>query len=75
VISRGISAASEHELGGAALVLGNGVVQSASDTRVAGDLLLAKMLERADLPAGVSQVVVGAGSEIGDYFVQHPALV
>ncbi|QCI13113.1 aldehyde dehydrogenase family protein [Pseudomonas putida] len=56
-----------------ALALGNAVViKPASDTPVTGGLLLAKLFEEAGLPAGVLSVVVGAGSEIGDAFVQHP---
>ncbi|MHB9799468.1 aldehyde dehydrogenase family protein [Pseudomonas sp. MT3] len=56
-----------------ALALGNAVVvKPASDTPVCGGLLLAKVFEEAGLPAGVLSVVVGAGSEIGDAFVEHP---
>lgn len=55
-----------------ALALGNAVVlKPASDTPVTGGLLLAKILEEAGVPAGLFNVVVGAGSEIGDYFVEH----
>lgn len=56
-----------------ALALGNAVVvKPASDTPVSGGLLLAKIFEEAGLPPGVLNVIVGAGSEIGDYFVAHP---
>lgn len=56
-----------------ALALGNSVVlKPASDTPVTGGLLLGKLFEEAGLPAGVLDVVIGAGSEIGDYFVGHP---
>ena len=56
-----------------ALALGNAVVlKPASDTPVTGGLMLAKIFEEAGLPAGVLSVVVGAGSEIGDAFVEHP---
>ncbi|GAA3325831.1 aldehyde dehydrogenase family protein [Paeniglutamicibacter sulfureus] len=61
-----------------ALALGNAVViKPASDTPVTGALLLARIFEEAGLPAGVLNVVVGAGSEIGDHFVAHrvPALI
>jgi len=55
-----------------ALALGNAVVlKPASDTPVAGGTLLAKVFEEAGLPEGLLNVVVGAGSEIGDYFVEH----
>jgi aldehyde dehydrogenase (NAD+) len=56
-----------------ALALGNAVViKPASDTPVCGGLLLARIFEEAGLPPGVLSVVVGAGSEIGDAFVEHP---
>ncbi len=57
-----------------ALALGNAVVlKPASDTPVTGGLLLGKIFEEAGLPPGVLNVVVGAGSSIGDAFVCHPA--
>ncbi len=57
-----------------ALAVGNAVVlKPASDTPVTGGLLLAKIYEEAGLPPGVLSVVAGAGSEIGDAFVMHPA--
>ena len=50
-----------------AIACGNSVVlKPASDTPVTGGLLLAKIFEEAGLPAGVLNVVVGAGSDIGD---------
>lgn len=53
-----------------ALALGNAVVlKPASDTPLTGGLVLAKIFEEAGLPAGVLNVVPGAGSEIGDHFV------
>ncbi|MFC6146174.1 aldehyde dehydrogenase family protein [Corynebacterium nasicanis] len=56
-----------------ALALGNAVViKPASDTPVTGGLLLARIFEEAGLPAGVLNVVVGAGTDIGDEFVAHP---
>jgi aldehyde dehydrogenase (NAD+) len=56
-----------------AIALGNAVVlKPASDTPVTGGLLLAKIFEEAGAPAGIFNVLVGAGSEIGDYFVEHP---
>ncbi len=57
-----------------ALAVGNAVVvKPASDTPVTGGLLLAKIYEEAGLPAGVLNVVIGAGSEIGDAFTSHAA--
>ena len=56
-----------------ALGCGNAVVlKPASDTPLTGGLLLAKIFEAAGLPEGVLNVVVGAGSEIGDHFVESP---
>lgn len=58
---------------GPAVALGNAVVLKPSqDTPVTGGLLLAKIFEEAGLPAGVLNVVIGASSEIGDSFSQHP---
>lgn len=55
-----------------ALALGNTVVlKPASDTPVTGGTLLAKLFEEAGFPAGTLNVVVGAGQDIGDYFVEH----
>lgn len=55
-----------------ALALGNAVVlKPAGDTPVTGGLLLAKVYEDAGLPPGLLNVVVGAGSEVGDAIVEH----
>ncbi len=48
------------------------VLKPASDTPVTGGTLLAKLFEEAGLPHGALNVVAGSGSEIGDYFVEHP---
>lgn len=61
-----------------ALALGNAVViKPASDTPITGGLLIARIFAEAGLPEGVLSVVIGAGSEIGDAFVEHqvPALI
>ncbi|EPF75329.1 aldehyde dehydrogenase family protein [Acinetobacter indicus] len=59
----------------AALALGNTVVlKPASDTPITGGLLLAKLFEEAGAPVGSLSVLAGAGSEIGDYFVEHEVL-
>ena len=56
-----------------AIALGNTVVvKPASDTPVTGALLIAHLFEEAGCPGGVFNAVVGSGSEIGDYFVDHP---
>jgi len=61
-----------------AIALGNTVVlKPASDTAVSGGLLIAHLFEEAGFPPGTLNVVVGAGSEIGDAFVEHavPSLI
>lgn len=61
-----------------AIAAGNTVVlKPASDTPVTGGTLLAKLFAETGFPAGVFNVVVGSGSEIGDYFVEHkiPSLI
>lgn len=56
-----------------ALAVGNTVVlKPASETPVAGGLLLARIFEEAGLPLEALNVVVGASHEIGDPFVDHP---
>lgn len=55
-----------------ALALGNAVViKPASDTPVTGGLLTARIFEEAGVPPGVISVLVGAGAQIGDAFVEH----
>ena len=55
-----------------ALALGNAVVlKPASDTPITSGLLFAKIFEEAGLPKGLLNVIVGAGSEIGDAIVTH----
>lgn len=53
------------------------VLKPASDTAITGGLLIANLCEEAGFPADLIDVVVGAGSEIGDAFVEHaiPALI
>ena len=61
-----------------ALACGNAVVlKPASDTPIVGGLLMGKIFEAAGLPEGVLNIVVGAGSEIGDHFVENevPSLI
>src|SRR5690606_26315792 len=56
-----------------ALALGNAVVlKAASDTPLTGGLLLAHIFREAGPAEGVLSVVVGAGPEIGDAFVEPP---
>ena len=55
-----------------AIACGNTVVlKPASDTPVTGGTLLGKLFEEAGVPTGVLNIIAGAGSEIGDYFVEH----
>ncbi|ALM20598.1 aldehyde dehydrogenase [Nonlabens sp. MIC269] len=55
-----------------AIALGNTVVlKPASQTPITGALAIAKLFEIAGLPKGVCNAVVGKGSDIGDYFVEH----
>ena len=55
-----------------ALATGNTVVlKPASDTPISGGTLLAAIFEEAGAPAGVINVVVGSGSEMGDAMVEH----
>ena len=57
-----------------ALVYGNTVVlKLAQDAPLTG-LHLAACLEEAELPAGVLNVVIGRGSEVGTPLVRHPAV-
>jgi aldehyde dehydrogenase (NAD+) len=57
-----------------ALATGNAVVlKPAEDTPVTGGTLFAKIFEEAGLPKGLFNVILGKGSEIGDYLVEHPA--
>ena len=56
-----------------ALATGNAVVlKPAEDTPVTGGTLIAKIFEEAGLPEGLLNVVLGKGSDIGDYMVEHP---
>src|SRR5690606_10845100 len=56
-----------------ALATGNGVlVKPAEDTPVTGGTIIAKIFEEAGLPKGLLNVVLGKGSDIGDYVVEHP---
>lgn len=56
-----------------AIATGNSVViKPASDTPVTSGLLFGEIFEQAGFPAGLVNVIVGRGSEIGDAFVTHP---
>jgi acyl-CoA reductase-like NAD-dependent aldehyde dehydrogenase len=55
-----------------ALVYGNTVVLKPAQEAPRTSLHLAECLDEADLPAGVLNVVVGRGSEVGTPLVRHP---
>ncbi|WP_227940112.1 aldehyde dehydrogenase family protein [Alkalihalobacillus deserti] len=56
-----------------AIATGNSVViKPASETPVTSGLLFGEIFEQAGFPAGLVNVIVGRGSEIGDAFVTHP---
>ena len=58
-----------------AIALGNTVVlKPASETPIAGGMLIGKLFEAAGVPPGVLNVVPGHGSEIGDRVASHPDL-
>ena len=57
---------------GAALVAGCTVVAKPSADTPISTLMLAEILHKAGLPAGVFNVVTGAGRAIGDAMVNHP---
>jgi aldehyde dehydrogenase (NAD+) len=56
-----------------ALALGNGVVlKPHENTPVTGGTLIARIFEKAGLPAGLLNVLVTDIAEIGDAFIEHP---
>lgn len=54
-----------------AIALGNAVVMKPSSETPASALLLAEIFEKAEMPAGLLNVVVGSGAAIGDKLVTH----
>ena len=57
-----------------AIVAGNTVVLKPATQGSLCGLYLAKVFEKAGVPAGVLNTVTGRGSEIGDYIVTHPEI-
>ena len=57
-----------------ALVAGNTVVFKPAALTVFTAMKIVEMFERAGVPAGVLNLVIGAGSEVGDELVQNPAV-
>jgi alpha-ketoglutaric semialdehyde dehydrogenase len=56
----------------AALIAGNTIVIKPATDTPASVVALARVYEEAGLPAGVFNVVVGSGGEVGDPLVEHP---
>ncbi len=56
----------------AALIAGNTIVIKPATDTPASVVALARVLEEAELPPGVFNVVIGSGSEVGDPLVSHP---
>jgi aldehyde dehydrogenase (NAD+) len=55
-----------------ALVAGNAVVLKPAELTPATAVILAEIYEEAGVPAGVFNLVVGSGSEVGSAIVDHP---
>jgi acyl-CoA reductase-like NAD-dependent aldehyde dehydrogenase len=56
----------------AAVIAGNTIVIKPATDTPASVVALARVFEEAGLPAGVFNVVMGSGGEVGDPLVQHP---
>ncbi|MFV2117675.1 aldehyde dehydrogenase family protein [Streptomyces sp. Act-28] len=57
-----------------ALLAGNTIVLKPSEFTPSTSILLMKALEEAGLPAGVANLVLGTGPEVGAPFSEHPAV-
>lgn len=57
-----------------ALILGNTVVFKPASYTPMLAVRLVEILEEAGLPRGVLNLVLGSGSDIGDYLVSHPGI-
>jgi len=55
-----------------ALAAGNTIVHKPAEDTPLSALILAQIFEDAGLPAGVYNLVTGAGAELGDRIVRHP---
>jgi acyl-CoA reductase-like NAD-dependent aldehyde dehydrogenase len=55
-----------------ALAAGNAIVVKPSELAPCSTLELAKLIERAEFPAGIFNVVTGLGSVVGDALCRHP---
>lgn len=54
-----------------AIASGNTIVLKPASTTPITALILAEILEKAGLPKGVFNVVIGPGSSVGDYLISH----
>ena len=57
-----------------ALICGNTVIIKPSSDTPACAAALVEVLERAGIPAGVVNLVFGAGGEVGEYLMTHPGV-
>ena len=55
-----------------AIALGNAVVAKPASDTPASAFVFGEIFEKAGMPAGLYNAVAGAGSDIGDYIVEHP---
>lgn len=57
-----------------ALAYGNAVVWKPANRTPASAVALARIIARADMPAGTFNLVMGPGREVGDHLVGHPGV-
>lgn len=57
-----------------ALISGNSVIFKPATQGALSGCMMIEALDRAELPAGVLNLVTGRGSVIGDYLVKHPGI-
>jgi len=57
-----------------ALAFGNAVVWKPANLTPASAVIFAEILSRQDLPKGLFNLVMGAGSEIGQALIEHPGI-
>ena len=57
-----------------ALAYGNAVVWKPANLTPASAVALARIIARADMPAGTFNLVMGPGREVGDHLVGHPGV-
>ena len=57
-----------------ALAFGNAVVWKPANLTPASAVILSEIIARQDLPKGLFNLVMGAGSEIGQALIEHPGI-